>query len=81
MTRAQKKNALMRDFNVIITKDSYNAKNILFEIVNILGEDILGPVNEKSAIYHWGHIVQRVLDNDKFDEAKWKIEEEILTRI
>ena len=78
MTKQEQKDVLMKDINIIISQYSSHTNNTLFTISNLLGEEILGPVNEANPIHHWGDIVKRILDNDKFDEAKWIFEEEIL---
>ena len=80
MTRKDKKKRIMKDINYIISH-SQSDRNVLYNITKILGENILGEVSEEHPIYSWGTIVERIIDNDKFDEALWKLEEEILKNV
>jgi len=79
MTRKEKKSRIMKDINYIVGRSISN--NILFEVTCIFGEEILGDINEEDPIYHWGTIVERILDNNKFDEAMWVLEEEMLNML
>jgi len=79
MTKKEQKKRIMKDINYIVSNS--NSNNILFEVTKLLGENILGEVSKEHPIYHWGTIVERILDNDKFDEAMWILEEEILKHV
>lgn len=79
MTKKEQKKRIMKDINYIVSNS--NSNNILFEVTNLFGENILGEISEDHPIYHWGTIVERILDNDKFDEATWILEEEILKHV
>lgn len=81
MTKQEQKNALLKDINTIISRYSSDSKDTLFTISSLLGEEILGPINIDKPIYHWGDLIKRILDNDKFDEAKWTFEEDIFLAI